>query len=85
VSQRVVHSYILTIALLLISFNSYSDAYSDCILKNMKNISGDVAANAIKDACAKKNTQKIDSSEHIEQDAALMEVPSEAIEPEIKK
>jgi hypothetical protein len=51
----------------------------------MKNISGDVAANAIKDACANKNTQKIDSPEHIEQDAALMEVPSEAIEPEIKK
>lgn len=50
--------YFLGICLLITSLISspvYSDAYDDCILKNMKGVTSDSAANAIVKACYNKH------------------------------
>ena len=68
--------YFLGICLLittLISSALYSDAYDDCILKNMKGVTSDNAANAIVSACYNKHKKK-DTSKNTEKKFYYKEV-----------
>ncbi len=62
--------YFFGIFLLIISLIShplYSDAYDDCIIKNMKGVTSDSAANAIARACYnkhKKNEKKSNETQY---------------------
>ena len=44
-------------ALYLLSSNTYAGPYEDCVLKGMKGVSSDIAARAVSQACASKQSE----------------------------